>query len=121
VVTISGPEVFKYLAYWGPGVIIAGLMIYAIIRLGDKFIERFVGGLVTIGTDFVSAQKEQAASLAKMAQGTEGLRDCINAFVSRDNQAHREMIILQKFIRGEIQTIAEAVDNMAKQMEGMRQ
>ncbi|MCE5256050.1 MAG: hypothetical protein LLF89_04305, partial [Spirochaetaceae bacterium] len=96
---MSWDDIFKNLVFWGPGAVIAGLMILAFYCLASKFIEKFVSGFLEIGKDFVSAQKEQAASLAKMAQGTEGLRDSINQFVTRDNQEHREMIILLKYTR----------------------
>ncbi len=116
MMTISAPEILKNVAYWGPGMIIAALMIYAFYRLADKFIEKFVSGLMSLGSDFVKAQKEQAVSLAKMAQGTEGLRECINTFVNRDNQEHREMILLQKYIRGEMEQMAAAIQDIPKQL-----
>lgn len=107
-------ELFKHLAFWGPGAIIAGLMILAFYRLASKFIEKFVSGFLSIGQDFISAQKDQAASLAKMAQGTEGLRDSINAFVTRDNQEHREMILLLKYTRDEVSQLFEHIEKIGK-------
>jgi len=107
-------ESLKYLAFWGPGAVIAGLMIVAFYRLASRIIDKFVSGLLSIGRDFVSAQNEQAASLAKMAQGTEGLRDSINLFVTRDNQEHREMIILLKYTRDEIGEMVERMDEIGK-------
>ncbi|MFA7465189.1 MAG: hypothetical protein WCY54_09055 [Syntrophales bacterium] len=103
---MSWEEILKNLAFWGPGAVIAGLMILAFYRLASGFIK----GFLSIGQDFIAAQNEQAASLAKMAQGTEGLRDSINGFVNRDNQEHREMILLLKYTRGEISQIKEWVE-----------
>jgi hypothetical protein len=113
-------EIAKHLAFWGPGAVIAGLMILAFYRLGAKFIGEFVSGFLSIGKDFIGAQKEQAASLAKMAQGTEGLRDSINLFVSRDNQEHREMIILLKYTREQIGHLIEATDAIAKTTKDLK-
>jgi hypothetical protein len=110
------PSILKTLAFWGPGAIIAALIILAFYRLADKFIEKFVSGFMEIGHEFISAQKEQAASMAKMAQGTEGLRDCINNFVNRDNQEHREIIILLKYTREQINQITETMDAIAAHM-----
>ncbi|MEN6375340.1 MAG: hypothetical protein ABFD75_11260 [Smithella sp.] len=100
------------LVFWGPGAIIAGILIWAAYRLLDKFIEKVVAGMLDIGQSFVTVQKEQAASMAKMAQGTEGLRDCINNFVNRDNQEHREIIILLKYTRDQINQQTEAMDTL---------
>jgi len=105
-------EVLKSLAFWGPGCVIAGVLILALYRLVDKFIDKFVVGFMKIGTDFIEAQKEQAASLAKMAQGTEGLRECITNFVNRDNQEHREIIILLKYTRDEITQMREGMEHL---------
>jgi len=105
--------ILKNLIFWGPGAVIAGILIFAAYRLLDKFIEKGVSGIMDIGQSFVTAQKEQAASLAKLAQGTEGLRDSINGFVTRDNQEHREIIILLKYTRAEINSQREAIDAIA--------
>lgn len=106
-------SILRNLVFWGPGAVIAALLIIAFYRLADKFIEKFVSGFLDIGKDFITAQKEQAASLAKMAQGTEGLRDCINVFVNRDNNEHREMIILLKYTREQIGQITETIEGIA--------
>lgn len=106
-------SILRNLVFWGPGALIAALLILAFYRLADKFIEKFVSGFLSIGQDFIIAQKDQAASLAKMAQGTEGLRDCINAFVNRDNQEHREMIILLKYTREQIGQMSETIESVA--------
>jgi hypothetical protein len=97
---MSWAEVLKFLCFWGPGAVLAGLMIWSLYKLADKFIDKFA-------TDFINAQKAQAESLAKMAQGAEGLRDCINGFVERDNKEHREIIILLKVITEKLENLEE--------------
>jgi hypothetical protein len=76
--------------------VIAGTMIAAIYKLADKYLG-----------EFIRAQQGQAASLAQLAQGTEGLRDSVQAFVSRDNREHREMIILLKCVTDKLERIQE--------------
>ncbi len=80
-------EVLKSLVFWGPGMIIAVVLIAAFYKLADKYLG-----------EFIKAQQGQAESLAKLAQGTEGLRDSIQGFITRDNSEHREMTILLKYI-----------------------
>ncbi len=107
---MSWEEILKNLAFWGPGAVIAGLLILALYRLASNFLT----GFLAIGKDFIAAQNAQASSLAKMAQGTEGLRDSINGFVSRDNQEHREMILLLKYTRGEIGQMKESFETIVR-------
>jgi hypothetical protein len=89
-------EVLKSLCFWGPGMVIAGIMIAALYKLADKHLG-----------EFIRAQQGQAASLAQLAQGTEGLRDSVQAFVARDNREHREMIILLKCVTDKLEKIEE--------------
>lgn len=89
-------EVVKSLCFWGPGMVIAGIMIAALYKLADKYLG-----------EFIRAQQGQAASLAQLAQGTEGLRDSVQAFVATDNREHREMIILLKCVTDKLEKIEE--------------
>jgi len=89
-------EVVKSLCFWGPGMAIAGIMIAAFYKLADKYLG-----------EFIRAQQGQAASLAQLAQGTEGLRDSVQAFVTGDNREHREMIILLKCMTDKLERIEE--------------
>jgi hypothetical protein len=98
---MSWAEVLKSLAFWGPGAILAGLMIWSLYRLADKFIEKFA-------VDFINAQRAQAESLAKMAQGTEGLSSCVTNYFERDNKEHREIIILLKVITEKLEDLEGA-------------
>jgi hypothetical protein len=79
------------MAFWGPGAIIAGAMIWALYKLADKFIDKFA-------TEFIKAQNAQAESLGKLAQGTDGLKECVQAFTAKDNTEHQEMLLLLKYI-----------------------
>ena len=96
--SVSWCEVFKSLCFWGPGMVIAAIMIAALYKLADKYLG-----------EFIKAQQGQAASLAALAQGTEGLRDSVQGFVTRDNQEHREMIILLKCVTDKLKRIEEHV------------
>ena len=87
-------DALKALVFWGPGALIAGLMIYATYRFASD-----------IGVQFIEVQKEQAEALCRQAQGMEGVRDSIHAFVMRDNNEHREMIILLKVIAEKIERL----------------
>ena len=87
-------EALKSLVFWGPGALIAGLMIYAIYQFASD-----------IGVKFIEVQKEQAQALGRQAQSMEGLKDSIQGFVLRDNNEHREMIILLKVIADKIERL----------------
>ena len=93
---MTWPEVLKTMAFWGPGAVIAGLMIWAVYKLCDKYLG-----------EFVKAQQGQAESLAKLASGTDGLKDCVEEFCNRDNSDHREMTILLKCIMDKLESHVE--------------
>lgn len=84
-------DLAKALSIWGPGGAIAVVVIIMIYRLADKFLPAFV-----------SAQQNQATSLAKLAEVTEGLKECFLSETRRDNAEHREMIILLKVIKEQL-------------------
>jgi len=114
---VNWEEIIKQTAFWGPGAVVAAVIIGCVYRLADRFIGRSISGIMEIGHAFVDAQREQAASLAKLAQGTEGLRDSINNFVTHDNQEHREMIILLKYTRGEINALKDTMETIARHLK----
>ncbi len=91
---MSWTEILKSLIFWGPGAVIAGLIIFALFKLGQKTI----GTAKELGIEFIRAQQEQAHALGRQAQSMEGLRDSIEGFVHRDNSEHREMLVLLKYI-----------------------
>lgn len=80
-------DVLKSLILWGPGAVIAGVIIFVLYKLTTN-----------IGLKFIDVGREQAQALAKQAHGMEGLRDAIQAFVNRDNQEHRDMMVMLRVI-----------------------
>ncbi|MDR2018553.1 MAG: hypothetical protein LBQ00_06760 [Syntrophobacterales bacterium] len=76
--------------------VIAWFTLTALYKLADKYLG-----------EFIKAQQGQATSLAQLAQGTEGLRDSVQAFVTKDNSEHREIIILLKFIAGKLERVED--------------
>lgn len=91
-------EVLKSLAFWGPGALIATLMIVALYKLADKYLG-----------EFVKAQQSQAEALGKLAQGADNLRGCIDTLMTRDNSEHREMMILLKCIMQKTERVEEHI------------
>ncbi len=87
-------EIIKALCFWGPGAVIAGLMILALYKLAKN-----------IGLEFVSAQRSQAEALGKQAQSMEGLRESIQGYIVRESKEHREIVILQKVILDRIENL----------------
>lgn len=100
---MSWGSIFESLFFWGPGALIAGLIIYTLYRLANN-----------IGLEFIKAQNAQALALGRQAQSMEGLRDSIGAFVNRDSLDHREMIILLK-------VIAEKMNNLEERSCGRKE
>ncbi len=78
----------KAISIWGPGGALAAIIIFLLYRLADKFIP-----------SFIAAQQAMAAALSKLAEGTQGLKECLADAVKTDNTEHREMIILLKVIK----------------------
>jgi hypothetical protein len=91
---MSEIEILQSLIFWGPGAVIAVLIIFALFKLGQKAI----GTTKELGLEFIRAQQEQAQALGRQAQSMEGLKDSIEGFVHRDNSEHREMLVLLKYI-----------------------
>lgn len=89
-------EIFKSLVFWGPGAVIAGLIIFAVYKLATN-----------IGMKFIDAQKEQAVAQGRQAQSMEGLTDSIQSFLLKDNSEHREMLVLLRFIAQQQQSFEE--------------
>jgi len=80
-------EIVKSLAFWGPGCVIAGIIIYAVYSLASK-----------IGVAFVKAQQDLAAATAQQAQSMEGLRQSLTEYIRKDNTEHQEMLVLLKYL-----------------------
>ena len=84
---MSWEEIFKSLVFWGPGAVIAGLMLLMLYKLATN-----------IGTKFIETQRDLAINTGKQAQSMEGLQQAITGFVTKDNSEHREMLVLLKYI-----------------------
>lgn len=91
-------EVIKSLIFWGPGAVLAVVIIIAIYKLAEKFIP-----------EFIKTQIDLAEATGRQAQSMEGLKDSIQGFVTKDNTEHREIIILQKCIMEKIEHIEERI------------
>lgn len=103
-------EVLKSLIFWGPGSVIAAFIIYVLYRLANS-----------LGLKFIEAQLQQADALARQAQSMERLQVSIQAFVTRDNNEHREMIILLKVVADGQETIAKKVDAFKERKNGSQE
>ncbi len=80
-------DIFKSLIFWGPGAVIAGYIIFILYKLAN-----------TLGLEFIKVQREQAQALARQAQSMEGLTGSIQSFVNRDNQEHKDMMIMLRIV-----------------------
>jgi len=80
-------DVLKSLAFWGPGAVIAGILILAVFKLAKS-----------VGLEFVRAQRELADATSRQAQSMEGLKESMQMYVLRDNTEHREMLVLLKYV-----------------------
>lgn len=100
-------DILKSLVFWGPGAVIAAYIIYVLYKLGNS-----------LGLKFIEAQLQQADALARQAQSMERLQVSIQAFVTRDNNEHREMIILLKVVAEDLRHIAGKVDAFEERKHG---
>jgi hypothetical protein len=89
-------KLLESLINWGPGAVLAGLMLLGLYKLADKF-----------ATKSVEAQTAQAVALAAQAKAMEGLQSSLKQFVERDNGEHREMLVLMKYTAQHIQVLLE--------------
>ncbi|BCS55182.1 hypothetical protein [Geobacter sp. SVR] len=90
-------KLIESLINWGPGGVLAGLMMLGLYKLLDKFAGKAI-----------DAQQAQAVALASQAKAMEGLQTSLKEFVSRDNGEHREMLVLMKYTAQHIQGLLEA-------------
>lgn len=72
---------------WGPGMLIALIVLYGLYWL-----------IRGIGLKIVMALEKSAGSLDRQAESMAKLTDSIQSFVERDRSEHREIIILQKVL-----------------------
>lgn len=91
---MSWMEVAKTLVFWGPGAVIAALIIFALYKLADKFAGRAI-----------EAQQAQAVALASQASAMQDLQKSMQEYVNKDNGEHREMLVLMKYTAQHIQSL----------------
>lgn len=84
-------NLLRDIAFWGPGAVIAVI----IILVAGRGISRI---FTTLGGEFIRAQQALAEATGKQAQAMEGLRDCVTGFVARDSTEHKEILVLLKYI-----------------------
>jgi len=88
-------EVLKTLVFWGPGAVLAGILIYVgymlLLKLADKLIDKF-------GNEFITAQKAQAEAMTKQALSLEKLETCIQGIFARDDRDHQDIKIMLKVV-----------------------
>jgi len=76
---------------WGPGLLIALVMLYGLYRLLLRIGEK-------VGIKIIDALEKPAAALDKQALAMDRLTDTFRDYVTCDRAEHREIIILQKII-----------------------
>ena len=83
---------------WGPGLILAALMLYGLYKLLYKI-------ATNIGLKIVGALEKPSEALSRQATSVDRLTDSIQQYVCRDQLEHKEIIILQKVILEEIKKV----------------
>jgi hypothetical protein len=83
-------EVLKILINMGGAVVIAVFLIFILFRL--------LKALIKIGEGFVRAHEQVADSLS-------GLKTTVAEYTTQDNKDHREILMLQKLVLGELKAL----------------
>jgi hypothetical protein len=78
-------EFWKSMIFWGPGMVLAVLILIGLFRLAGN-----------VGFKIAGAFENQAGSLASQAKSMDNLSNSIENFCKMDNAEHREIIILIK-------------------------
>ena len=102
---------------WGPGLLIAILMLYGFYRLFLTLGSR-VGLKIIAALDEPSkALTRQADALTTQSESMDRLTHSIHSYVERDATEHQEIIILQKVIRQELKESRDTLKDMRKFLE----
>jgi hypothetical protein len=91
---------------WGPGMIIAALMLFGIYRIVRDVALKFVD----VGVKIVAALEKPAQALQLQAQSMEKLTNSLDDYVCRDRSEHREIMMLQKVILDRIEGLKHGQD-----------
>jgi len=78
-------KLMESIIQWGPGMVLAALVLIGLYRLAN-----------CIGMKLVECSKQQAVAIEKLTQA-------IEASTARDNNEHREMIIMLKVISEKVE------------------
>ncbi len=84
---------------WGPGLILAIIMLFGLFKL-----------IKNVGLKVVAALEKPAGALSQQAQSMDRLTNSIQDYVNRDQSDHKEIIILQKVIREELKDIRVSIE-----------
>jgi hypothetical protein len=86
---------FSSLIDWGPGMLIAALMLYGLFRL-----------IKSIGIKIVEALEKPSGALSQQANSMDRLTNAIHNYIERDLSEHREIILLQKIILNKVEKLS---------------
>jgi len=93
---------------WGPGLLIALIMLYGLYRLllglGEK-----------VGIKILGALEKPTDALSQQAASMDRLTMSIKDYVGRDTNEHQEIIILQKVIRHELRETRGNLEDLKEQ------
>jgi hypothetical protein len=93
---------------WGPGLLIALVMLYGLYRLILYLIKKIYCLGKEVGVNIVTAVEKSAGALNLQAQSMDKLTNSIQGYVGRDETEHREIILLLKVISNKVNRIEEA-------------
>lgn len=85
---------FNSLIDWGPGMLIAALILWGLYRF-----------IKSVGMRIVEALEKPSGALSQQAQSMDRLTQALHNYIARDLSEHREIIILQKIIIEKIERI----------------
>jgi hypothetical protein len=93
----------NWITEWGPGILIALIMLYGLYKLVYKI-------AINVGLKIVAALEKPSEALSLQARSMDRLTESIQQYVSLDQTEHREIIILLKVIADKINRIEEKRD-----------
>jgi hypothetical protein len=85
---------------WGPGMLIAALVLYGLYRF-----------ILKVGMKIVGALEKPTDALTMQAHSMDALTQSLREYVGRDKLEHKEIIILQKVILEEIERLRRDRDD----------
>jgi hypothetical protein len=107
------PDLFKTLIDAGVGGALAALILFLTYKLVSRL-------LMTVGLKIAGSLQAQAEALTKQSVSMESLAKSIQEFCSRDNNEHREIILLLKYISKRTDAIKEQSDARSETLDEIR-